>query len=520
MLSDAQQERTAARHWADRLAEEIAARPGAAGARPTISTGISPSGEIHIGNMREVLTGDAIFRALRDRGIDASFHYIADNFDPLRRVYPFLDERSYAPYVGHPLSEIPAPSGDAPNYAEHFLRPFVSAMRELDIQAEVLRADALYKSGRMNPYIVRALERRDAIAAILRDLTGKEVDEAWSPFTVLSPVSGRMIQARVVGWSADAATVDYEAADGERGTVPMAGGGKLVWRIDWPARWCALGVTVEPFGKDHATRGGSYETGVRIAREIFDGDAPFPIQYEWIRLKGGGDMSSSKGNVLSIGNMLEVVPPDVLRYLVLRERPQKSIAFDPGLPLLQLVDEVDDVEAKRRDARALELSRAGRFEPVGVPFKHLVVVGQAVSFDADRAVEALHRTGYAGVRRDAVADRLAYARRWLERFAPEDIRFTVSESLPEAAAALDDAQRGFLRRLSDRLDDSMDGEDVHRTIYDTAQETAGAKPADLFRAIYVALLGKARGPRAGWFIALLGPAFCAARFREAGGDNP
>jgi len=234
-----------------------------------------------------------------------------------------------------------------------------------------------------------------------------------------------------------------------------------------------------------------------------------------VALRGQGDMSSSKGNVLSIGRMLEVVPPDVLRYLVMRERPQKTIDFDPGLPLLKLVDEMDDAVAGGGDRRAVELSRAAGFGPVGVPFKHLVVVAQAARFDSARTVEILRRTGYPTVDESAVEERMSYARRWLEGFAPEDVRFEVQPRLPEAAATLDDAQREFLGRLAEGLRPALDGDAVHALIYDLAGRHEGVRPGHLFQAIYLALLGKPRGPRAGWFIAVLGPEFCARRFSEA-----
>ncbi len=271
-------------------------------------------------------------------------------------------------------------------------------------------------------------------------------------------------------------------------------------------------MTVEPFGKDHATRGGSYDTGARIAREVFGHEPPHPIPYEWIRLKGQGDMSSSRGNVLSIGRVLEIVPPEVLRYLVMRERPSRTIDFDPGPPLLQLVDEFDDAAG---DERAVELSRAGGFRPVGVPFQHLVVVAQAARFDTSRVLDILRRSGYASADPEAVASRVGYARRWLDGFAPEDVRFEVQDRLPDAARELPEATRGLLGRLGQTLDDSMSAETIHRTIYELAAASGTVTPAELFRGVYVALLGKPRGPRAGWFIELLGPSFCAARFREA-----
>jgi lysyl-tRNA synthetase class 1 len=298
----------------------------------------------------------------------------------------------------------------------------------------------------------------------------------------------------------------------------MAGGGKLVWRIDWPARWKMLGVTVEPFGKDHATRGGSYDTGARLVREVFGGEPPFPIPYEWIRLKGRGDMSSSKGNVLSIERVLEVAPPEALRYLVIRERPQRTINFDPGLPLLQLVDEVDDRSAKGRDERALELSQAGSFRATGVPFKHLVVVAQAARFDEERTLAILRRTGYPDVSREAVAGRMAYARRWLDSFAPEDLRFEVQPELPRESSTLSAEQRRFLGRLAESLREEMDGQRIHELIWELAGDFGETRPADLFKAIYLVVLGKARGPRAGSFLTVLGVDFAARRFKEASGE--
>jgi lysyl-tRNA synthetase class 1 len=230
-------------------------------------------------------------------------------------------------------------------------------------------------------------------------------------------------------------------------------------------------------------------------------------------------MSSSKGNVLSIAGVLELVPPEALRYLVMREKPQRTIAFDPGLPLLQLVDEVDDAEARGADSRALALSRAAGFTAVGVPFKHLVVAAQVGGFEVDRTMDVLARTGYTGLDRGAVSQRLVYARRWLDRHAPEEIKFEVKADVPAEAAALTDEQKAFLARLAGSLNDTMDGEAVHLLIYAIAKEFPASKPARLFEALYVALLGKPRGPRAGSFIAALGPGFCAARFAEAAASN-
>jgi len=461
------------------------------------------------------LTADVVYRVLGERRDDVTFNYVADDYDPLRRVYDFLDKATYEPLVGQPLSNIRCPCGEHDDYAQHFLEPFLAALGRLRVDVQLERASEMYVSGRMTPYVLKALQGRDRIVEILHQQTGKQFADGWSPFNPICETCGRMAGTELTGFSTSAETIAYRCPCGSEGERPIAGGGKLTWRVDWPARWAMFGVTVEPFGKDHSTRGGSYDTGVQIVRDIYGFEPPFPIPYEWIRLKGGGDMSSSKGNVLSVGKILEVVPPEVLRYMIVKDRPGRRINFDPGMGILRWVDEVDDPETADRDERALELSRAAGFEPVGVPFKHLIVVGQAAGFDVDNAGAILRRTGFADVDNSALATRLGYAQRWLDAFGPEEMRFEVQKELPSAVADLDDDQRRFLGELAVRLTDQLEGDGIHDVIYEVAGGFEGVKPGRLFQSIYVALLGKARGPRAGWFVSLLGVPFCVDRFREA-----
>jgi lysyl-tRNA synthetase class 1 len=500
-----------ARHWADLLADEIISQRGQ---DHVVNTGITPSGEIHIGNMREVVTADAIHRVLSERGNASRLLYIADTYDPLRHVYPFLDPQRYRDRVGRPLSEIPCPCGQHANYADHFLEPFLWSLQQLGIHPTVYRADQLYKTGVYNETIVKALQQCERIRQIIREETGRATPDDWSPFNPLCQACRRINQANVLGFSDEAQTVDYACACGQRGTVSMAGGGKLTWRVDWPARWKIFGVTVEPFGKDHASRGGSYDTGVRIAREVYSIEPPFPVPYEWLSLAGKGDMSSSKGNVLSIHAMLEVVPPEVLRYLILRAPPQRSIKLDPGLPLLQLIDEYDDVEAKNRDSRALELAAISSIKPIGVPYRHMVIVVQTAQGDADTWMEILRRNGYQLDHTAELRQRAAYAQRWLETFAPEELRFHVQEQLPATVSELTTEQQQALQLLGERLQPGMTGEQIHQLIY-TLKDELNTKPDLLFKAIYLTLLGKTQGPRAGWFLSTLDTAFVKQRFAEA-----
>ncbi len=501
------------KQWADEIAEEILK----AGAGPhEISTGISPSGEIHIGNLREVITADVIYRALKERGAPVVLDYVADNFDPLRKVYPFLDVAVYEKQIGKPLSEFACPCGKHRSYADHFLEPFLRSLEKMRIEVKVYYADRMYKSGMLVPQIIQALKGRDAIARILEDCTGRKVEDTWSPFDPICQSCGKMTETTVRGFSERNETVDYVCVCGGKGTVSMRGGGKLTWRADWPARWARIPVTIEPFGKDHATRGGSYDTGERICREVYKAPPPFPVAYEWISFKGRGELKKSKGNVLSVHRMLEVVPAEVLRYLVVKTRPMRSIAFDPGLPLLSLIDEFDDAASQARDPRALKLSGADQFTPVGVPFRHLVNVVQMADFDLDQAIVILRRNGYPVKDEAALKERAGYAVRWLKEFAPPEVKFSVQRTPPPEARDLDPLQRRFLARLAETLRPGMTGEEIHALVYDLAKEVGLEKATSAFEAIYRVFLDQTKGPRAGWFLAFLERDFVIDRLKTAG----
>jgi len=491
-------------HWADVVAQKLADN-----GPHTIATGITPSGPVHIGNMREVMTADTVYRALRDRDVEARLIYIADTFDRLRRLYPFLPE-SFKEHAGKPLSEIPCPTGCCGSYADHFLNPFLDSMKKLGIQAEVYRADILYKQGKYVEAIKTALEKRDEIAQILKEVSGRDVGENWSPFQAICQCCGRTNKVKITDFDPKAETVEYQCECGSKGIVSMRGGGKLVWRVDWPARWPIFKVTVEPFGKDHATAGGSYDTGKRISEEIYHYPAPFPIVYEWIHLKGAGAMHSSTGIAITIQQMLDVVPPEVLRYLIIRNKPEKHIEFDPAMGLITLVDEYDQ---RKGDERALQLSSIGERRPFEIPFRHMVTAIQIAMGDKDTLLKALERSGYDISRKEEILARAANVETWLNKYAPDYVKFQLQEKLPAAVNNLAPEERKALGELADRIG-SKTAAEIHDEVYAVAREN-GMDPKKFFQAIYITFLGDRQGPKVGWFLASLDRDFVRARLEEA-----
>jgi lysyl-tRNA synthetase class 1 len=469
--------------WAERVAEGLGEGPH------VVVTGISTSGHIHVGNLREVLVGEAVANALRARGEEVRFVFHADTIDPLRKIAPGIPER-FEEFIGHSLSRVPDPEGCHLSYAEHFLAPFEEALREMEMDIEVLRSHELYEDGVYTEVTREAIDHTEELREILQKVTGRKMPEHWSPYLPRSAETGKLTGHRILEHVPEANKVVFEDEDGfEEAADYSRGEGKLGWRVELAARWKALGVTFEPFGKDHTTSGGSTETADRMAREVFHYPVPGRYEYEWIGIKGRGDMSSSRGIVLLPKDLLRIMPPDALRRIVLGRDPSRRSDLELGEGFPRFMDEY----------------RAETGEPF-VPFTHLVTVAQTVGEDVDAAAEILRRGGYEEAARDKekLARDLAYALNWVEEWAPESMRLRLLsvDEARETARDLDDEQRAYLAAVAEKLSPEMSGDEVQDLLYSTAVER-GIKPKKAFAAVYTVLLGKKSGPKAGPFVASL-----------------
>ncbi len=512
-------------HWADVEAERVLKRSQ----KPVVSTGITPSGPIHVGNMREIITGYLIYRALKDKGADARLIYSGDTIDPLRKIYPFLTEE-YERHIGKPLSDIPCPCGRHESYAEHFLEPFLSSLDRLGIKPDVLLSHEEYRKGTFAEAVKIALDNREKIKQILEGISKRELPDDWWPYNAHCGKCGSL-RTDIISY--EYPFVDYRCECGHEGRADIRKGeGKLVWRVEWPAKWYAYGVTCEPFGKDHAAAGGSYDTGSGIAREVYDMEPPHPVPYEWIELKGKGAMSSSKGVAIAASEILDVIPPEVVIFYIARYNPTKHLEFDPALGLLNLVDEYDrferiyyglekaELEDKEEDwRRAYELSQTRGIRdkmPVQVPYRHLVNVVQIAS-DFDSVLTILRRTGeiddLGPEDTEYLKDRVERVRKWLERFAPDSVKFSIT---PEITGEYAGDEKKFAEILAEKLSDcEWKGEEIHNAIRESA-EKANLPVKKAFRALYRAFIGREKGPRLGYFLSTMERDFVVGRIIEIG----
>ncbi len=516
-------------HWVDVESERLKSFSE----RHVIATGITPSGDIHVGNMREILTGEVIARGLKQKNIEAELIYIGDTIDPLRKVYPFLDE-SYREHVGKPLSEIPCPCGNHVSYAQHFLTPFLEAAMTLGIEAKVLLSHEMYAKGMYAEASRKVLDNKNRIREILQDISKRDIPDDWFPYNPKCSKCRRINSTKVIGY--EFPYVSYTCSCGYEGKADLRkDDGKLPWRVDWPARWWFLGVTFEPFGKDHAAAGGSFDTAKKISEEIFERNPPQYVVYEWIQLKGKGAMHSSTGVVVSAVSMLKMTPPEVFRFFVLRNNPNKHLDFDPGLGILNLVDEYDTTEKRYFEGgiediseriekieedlvRTYELSQPF-FMPskltFQIPYRHLVSVVQ-IKKDFQSILGILKRTEHFEALEEAdekhLRQRIECVKFWLDNFAPESVKFSIAKAPPNIT--LEPDHKTYLKELSNRLNqEEWSPDSIHNAIYELAQ-TQNIKSKTAFQLIYQAILDQKHGPRLGYFLSTLDRDFVVGRIGE------
>lgn len=484
-------------YWADSIVSDLEGKQ-------LVSTGISPSGPIHLGNMREILTGDMLYKACLDKKLESRFIYLCDDMDPLRKVYPFLSD-DYSKYIGVPLSYIPSPDGNG-KYSDYFLKPFIDTLSKININVEIISTTGLYHNGVLSKAIGIAINKRKEIAKILHDVAGYDLNEDWYPYEPRCSKCNKINSSKVIKYEEPYVYYKCNFCGNEDKADIRTDDGKMPWRVEWPAKWFSLGVTIEPFGKDHAAAGSSYDTGKVIAKEIFNIEPPVPLMYERILLKGSGVMHSSTGVSIPASEVVKFAPPEILRFLIAKNEPSRHIEFDPGLGLLHLIDDYEKIENayfgldkpnNENYKRIYEMSRLKILDaPEKINFRHIVTLVQ-IYHDDNSLLEALKRSGYdKNEIDDYLSNEINIAKYWLEKYAPEDIKF----SLTDKKILLNDTEKSILTEFLEKINNiKWESSDIHNTIYNIIGEKK-ISPKEGFSVFYKILIDKTKGPRLGYFL--------------------
>ena len=552
--------------WVTRAADDAVRHAGgdeaaAHGTLVTVASGISPSGPIHLGNLREFLTVHFVAEELRQRGIRTRHLHSWDDYDRFRKVPAGVDP-AWEEHVGRPLSAVPDPWGCHESWAEHFKAPLLAALAEMGCEMDEVDQTERYRAGAYRQQVLHAVRRRHDIERVLARYRTKGAPQPGSeeeaaaladsvvsdeeaestgagdlsrfPFKPYCRQCGRDTTG-ITAYDEDSTDLHYACrACGFTGTTTLAtqDEGKLVWKVDWPMRWAWEGVNFEPGGVDHATPGSSYTVGKELVREIFDGRAPAFVGYSFVGVAGMAKMSSSRGGVPTATEALRVLEAPVLRWLYARRQPKQAFTVDFGPEVVRLYDEWDALGRKaqhpdKRDAQVLAWERASSTASAGtLPTPRVVVPFRVLSSVADvtaGSAEQISRiVGDIGHTHDSVRElepRLTRAMTWTTEFVPPEDRTTVRDAPDQTAlAALDPQEAEWIRLLLDRLPDAADLERVTSVVYGVPKLARGLglddRPSDevkadqkaFFRLLYRLLVDAEQGPRLPTLIVALGPA--------------
>jgi lysyl-tRNA synthetase class 1 len=525
--------------WADELAASVEGPQ-------VVNDSKTPSGTVHIGSLRGPVILDVITRALRARGLETTLLYGVDDMDSMD-AQALLTPDAVDRYMGAPLAHIPDQAGDChASYARHHAQTFIDVFAGLGIHPDrYYWMSDIYPTGRMDPFIRTALDRAAVVREIYRRVANVRHPDHWLPLGVVCPTCGKVGTTIASDWDGETVAVHcrpdlvtWAVGCGWTGRIaPFGGAAKLPWNLEWAAQWSLFGVTIEPNGKDLATAGGSRDRSDAIAREVYDREPPLNFPYEFLNL-GGRKMSTSKGVGAAAHTIGTVIPPEQLRFLFVRNRPESSIEFDPegtdAIP--RLFDEFDRLAAATAgrevkgelpsgfdsifrysllDPDADGAAAASLFRPA---FGHLALLAQVPGVDVHERVATEKGSPLTDAETTNLDERLAAVRRWLEAYAPDRARLEIRrDAIPTEVEHLRPEQRGFLRALAEAAHGEAlsSGEQWQAAIFAVAAEH-GLDSKAAFNALYLSFLGRPNGPRAGWLLASLERDFVVRRLTEAG----
>lgn len=505
--------------WVSRFADEVIAESErrAPGKPVVVASGLSPSGPIHLGNLREVMTPHLVADEIRRRGHTVRHLISWDDYDRFRKVPNGVEgvDASWAEHIGKPLTSVPAPAGSVyANWSEHFKAAMTAALDELGVEYDGISQTEQYLAGTYREQVLHAMRHRGDIDAVLdryrtkkdpaaggakggKKPQQKKVDEAELEAEAGSGAAGEDDGGGSAGYfpykpycgncEKDLTTVtSYDDESTELNYTCTACGfaetvrlkefnrGKLVWKVDWPMRWAFEGVIFEPSGVDHSSPGSSFVVGGQIVREIFDGVQPIGPMYAFVGISGMAKMSSSKGGVPTPADALKIMEAPLLRWLYARRRPNQSfkIAFDQEIQ--RLYDEWDSLGRKVADGSVLPADAAAYARAIGtaagelpstprpLPYRTLASVADITAGAEDQTLRILGELDPSSplTSLDEVRPRLDRAENWITTQVPAEARTIVrDEPDKELLGSLDEQGRESLRLLMEGLDShwSLDG---------------------------------------------------------------
>lgn len=492
-----------------------------------VESGLGASGIPHIGSVGDAIRSYGVKLALETLGYKSELIAYSDDLDGLRKV-PAGFPDSLNEYIAHPVTRIPDPFGCHKSFGAHTGGLLREALDDLDIPYTFKSGAEVYKSGLLNPQIKKVLDNAQLVGRMIEELTGQEKYLTVLPYTPICENCGRLYTTVVSSYDPVAQTVHYRCDSAEVGHSVVKGcgfegdrrvtegEGKLIWKSEFAARWAALDIRFEAYGKDIAE---SVKINDWISEHVLGHPPPFHARYEMFQDKSGKKVSKSVGNVITIKDWLGYASPESVRLLMFKRIVgARSISVD-DVPVY--MDEFDELEdhyfSKKRDPNAMkEAKLRGLYE-----YTMLLRVPPRPGFHAPyRLLAELSTSAPEGAVEDYVTKRLsAYG---MLKEAPGEallqrIRWAAAWARREGAAGLGgeapqltDKQAKAVEEFAAAIRGARSADDVQAAAFD-AMRANGLQAGEFFPAVYGLLLGAEKGPRLGPYVIDAGPEAVAAK---------
>ena len=473
-------------------------------------TGYGPSGLPHIGTFGEVARTAMVQHAFQQiSDIPTKLICFSDDMDGLRKVPDNLpNAEMIRENLGRPLTSVPDPFGTHDSFGHHMNARLRAFLDTFGFEYEFKSSTETYKSGEFDAALLRILANYDKVMKVMLPTLGEERQETYSPFLPVSPVSGKVLLAKVVKTDVEKGTITYLEEDGSENEVPVTGGHcKLQWKPDMGMRWAALGVDYEMYGKDHLASAPLYDAICRIA----GGVPPQQYMFELFLDEKGQKISKSKGNGITIDQWLTYAPEESLAlYMFQSPRKAKKLYFDV------IPQQVDDYLTHLEKFHQLPEGDVARLDnPVwhihhGNPPKPESSLRFSLLLNLVSACNAEDKSVLWGFLKRELPNATPENSPMLDKLCGYAVRYYHDFVKPtKQFRAATDAERAALLELRDYLatltPGSSTAEEIQTRIYDIgimyySKETL----REWFKATYELLLGSSQGPRMGSFISLFG----------------
>jgi len=482
--------------------------------------GVSASGIPHIGNLSDAIRSYAITVALHAQKYRSELIAFADDKDGLRKV-PVGMPKKLSKYLGYPVTSIPDPHKCHKSFGEHATSLMLEAFDKCGVKYTFMTATDVYKRGILNEEIKTILLNAKQVGEIIREEVGQEKFEEALPYFAICANCGRIYTTKAYEFLPKENKILYVCEGmeikgqqfqgcGHEGEADYTKAeGKLVWKVEFAARWKALDIRFEAYGKDIAD---SVKVNDRICQEILGWSPPYHARYELFLAKSGKKFSKSAGVVLSPQNWFRYGSPQSLILLMLKRFVGARPVSVLDIPTyMNEFDELEDIYfGKKQISNKKELAKlTGLYEycwwlkppskpSIHAPYNLLAYLVKVAPEGKKTEYVAKKLQGYGylkdkGLQIEGLKKRIKYAVNWNNDLM--EIKETPLKLMTNETAAI--------KELAKTLQGKIDAETIQSAIFDIARKHK-IPPRQFFKTLYTVLLGTPAGPRLGPYIMAMG----------------